>query len=42
MKFGLIFFILVLLPSWVFLDREPGALRAVRDMERFKQQVQTL
>ncbi len=35
-------FIFILLTSWVFMDREPGALRAVRDLERFKQHIQML
>jgi len=39
MKYSIVF---ILLTSWVFLDREPGALRAVRDYEQFKKHIQTL
>lgn len=35
-------FIFILLTSWVFSDREPGALRAVRDLEKFKQHIQMI
>lgn len=35
-------FIGILLMQWTFLEREPGALRAVRELEQFKRHVQTL
>jgi len=39
MKYSLI---LVVFLGWTFMDREPGALRAVRELETFKRHVQQL